>query len=608
MIFILMTLYPLSSSLHPLAQRLILSPALITLAEMVRYPVQKFTGLVLLYTAVIFGIFTLQFRNETAISLSLGSMRVSLTENQSEGMENILKNVFALSFRGIAIAADDGNPLILVDENGERRPLSLRSWQQNSPVNLTLTFDEGASLSFIASGTESPAELSVSALLPEQAVSLELPYKPAKGYSVTQGEENQTLFVSQNNRFALTGIETAASRLIFTPESAVARYAVYVPPQQTVEVIDITALPVSSESAYAALRTGLENTIARSVSSHTANLDTETNVVTALAVMAKLGAYRQGLAAVPASFKQANGHSYLSAPFLGSVRETYASLIKADADMSALIRSAASAKDINLFSESALAPYLLRQPSSSAELAAVVRILSSQSDLRFTPVQAAGFLSFYVRLKQDAPSYANSFESYTGAALAAVREVYTIEEGRVMLVSEAGDFSLEDTARIGQALIDYGKDISDPEITAGGFGLINSTLADAAQLSFNEQIHIYAIIGADNPYMPRFHILRNTAGENPIWAWSCASNIAYRPQGNSALIQVDFPVTESHYIVFKNIPRFNRIQMYDVDYRSDSQFEIYDAPGYVYDAVSAVLYLKSRHKAQTENIRLTYGG
>jgi hypothetical protein len=43
-----------------------------------------------------------------------------------------------------------------------------------------------------------------------------------------------------------------------------------------------------------------------------------------------------------------------------------------------------------------------------------------------------------------------------------------------------------------------------------------------------------------------------------------------------------------------------------MDWRTDSQFEIYDSSGWFYHSQEQVLVLKLRHRAAIENIRIIY--
>jgi hypothetical protein len=65
-----------------------------------------------------------------------------------------------------------------------------------------------------------------------------------------------------------------------------------------------------------------------------------------------------------------------------------------------------------------------------------------------------------------------------------------------------------------------------------------------------------------------------------------------------------FPVDESHFAIFKGIPNFTRIEIYKQRYRSAKDFEDYNVSGYVYDELTKNLYIKSKHKSESELVRL----
>ena len=56
----------------------------------------------------------------------------------------------------------------------------------------------------------------------------------------------------------------------------------------------------------------------------------------------------------------------------------------------------------------------------------------------------------------------------------------------------------------------------------------------------------------------------------------------------------------------KGIPAFQQIFIYDMAFRTDPRFETYNSSGYVYKSDSQTLLLKSRHKSENENIRMSY--
>ena len=71
-------------------------------------------------------------------------------------------------------------------------------------------------------------------------------------------------------------------------------------------------------------------------------------------------------------------------------------------------------------------------------------------------------------------------------------------------------------------------------------------------------------------------------------------------------ISVGFPQGDTHYMVFKGIKPFDRIQIYGMEFHTDPRFETYNSSGYRYDAATETLYLKMRHKTEYEDVVLWF--
>jgi hypothetical protein len=114
---------------------------------------------------------------------------------------------------------------------------------------------------------------------------------------------------------------------------------------------------------------------------------------------------------------------------------------------------------------------------------------------------------------------------------------------------------------------------------------------------------LYRIL-APGEYYP--HAAGIGAGVNGIWAWTAASSIAVTQDGTVLDIAVSFPVGETHYMMIRGIRPFTKIQLYNIDYRTDPQFERYDSSGWIYAAAEQILVLKMKHRAAVEHIRIFY--
>lgn len=632
---------------------------------MFKYVLKKALILLLIYIAVMLGIFALQFKSESAISISIGPLKLSLTQTQdSSGAETALKNQFSAVYGPVGISAAETQPLTRVSADGTRAPLVLQRFRQTEQT-CTLFFSDGVSLEFTvrdmpaaltapqpepdepaeqaraetdgaaADGDTAPQEaapdtrppqetFSLTVTIPETVQSVSIPYTPAAGFSVS-AEPPLTLFSSPQAQFAYAGPELAVQTITFSSNETALYLARYVPPEPEPEPDPVSeleplpepepelsgweqmhTLPLASAAVYRQRINQLEQAITQAVTSRTAALTDEQTIITVMALMTRQGRQTQAYALMPLGFSENSARTFRSAPFFGSIRELDHTLAEADAAMAAAIRTAAANNSLDIFTSAELVPYLLRQPQSSAIVTQVLSIPSRQTDFSPTLVQAAGVLSVWCELSEADSPLAARLNACLEPALAVISGACAVIDSRVSLSYGAADVSLSDAARVAGALIKYGTLSAQSDITLNGYAVINSYLTSIAQLGFAQCVELYRILVTDNPYMPRFQII-NPGSQNPMWTWSCAAEMTYsRAASGDITITVDYLPTGSHYMAIKNVEPFYRIEMYNLNYRSDPRFEIYDASGYVYNSQTRTLYLKVRHHAQREIIRLIY--
>ena len=136
--------------------------------------------------------------------------------------------------------------------------------------------------------------------------------------------------------------------------------------------------------------------------------------------------------------------------------------------------------------------------------------------------------------------------------------------------------------------------------------IVNSYAGDTAALDLRATAELYPVLVHGNNFYPHYLLLKTMEGEN-VWAWTIATNIQYyRDENLTISLNIDFPVGLSHYMFVRGITPFLRIQIYNMDFRTDPRFEIYNSSGYIYRSAAQSLLLKSRHRDQREVIRLYY--
>jgi hypothetical protein len=93
---------------------------------------------------------------------------------------------------------------------------------------------------------------------------------------------------------------------------------------------------------------------------------------------------------------------------------------------------------------------------------------------------------------------------------------------------------------------------------------------------------------------------------NGLWAWTAASSVSAVQNDGVLDIAVSFPVGETHYMLIRGIRPFTKIQLYNMDYRTDPQFERYDSSGWTYSPSEQILLLKMKHRTPAEHIMVYY--
>jgi hypothetical protein len=177
--------------------------------------------------------------------------------------------------------------------------------------------------------------------------------------------------------------------------------------------------------------------------------------------------------------------------------------------------------------------------------------------------------------------------------------------------------------RLGAALAAYGETVMNNGVAAIGRSLIISALSFAnGDGSISSQIElsggdfteaqdadrlsaaqVYRELGLSGFY-PHAAGFGQTISR--VWAWTASPSIKASFQSNTLDIYVGFPLGETHYMYIFNVPPFSKIQMRNMDYRSDPRFEQYRAPGWLYSIAEQVLMLKMVQQTSTELIRIMF--
>jgi hypothetical protein len=93
---------------------------------------------------------------------------------------------------------------------------------------------------------------------------------------------------------------------------------------------------------------------------------------------------------------------------------------------------------------------------------------------------------------------------------------------------------------------------------------------------------------------------------NGVWLWTVSPEINTSFQDSVLDFGITFPIGEAHYVYIFNVQPFSKIQIRNIDYRSDPQFEQYNAPGWLYSSGEKVLMVKILQRSSVEHIRIVF--
>ncbi|MBO7175110.1 MAG: hypothetical protein J6V57_05110 [Spirochaetaceae bacterium] len=575
---------------------------------MSKHPIRKFIGLSVLYSLIILGIFLLQFRSETAVSQSFGGLRLQLVETQSESQQKKLKNTFQLTFKGLNLFADDQNPALMTKTDGTTQEIKLQSWQQLDESNFILNFDQDIALQFSVRGEGANNFLSLEAQLPEDIASIALSYKPTSGYLVTDQTARSVIISSKNQQYEISAAEITPVHLVLSDKEQLATYSIF-DPLHTFEFSMTSSMPLSAETTFAETISKFKGDFIQLASQSLTETSTEQLIVAYIAAMAENRQYKEAINKIPSSLKTGSRRTYLSAPYFNTLVSMNTSLVRHMENRASMITYAIEQGSLDIFTIQDLAEILCTMEGKDA-VGKLLEIPTRMTDFNPTITQAAGIINTYTRLNSLNKNLAQMLQPVLESCLVAISEACYIENNIIRLEENEASLPILDSISVGMALVTYGQLTGNTDYKATGNLIVNSYITPEVSSNLYIMTELYPIVVPNNPYYPHIDIIANAAnsGNNkPIWAWTIARDIGFtKNSSGDVTLTIDFPQGETNHSIINGVKPFRRIDIYDIAFRTDPKFESYNSSGYVYNAETQTMFLKSLHKAQRETIKLYY--
>jgi hypothetical protein len=601
--------------------------------------IPRLAGLLVLYCVVFIALVVFQFAKKGIFTQQIGGMTVSgqyrlsaERELPATADELVLTGGAVVRFGGLELNLKNREDLfndqgfVLVDSDGGRRA-AIPEYMIRSGDTVRFRLSGGTELVFSSLVSNNGPELRIAAFLEAGVFALEIPFKPRRS-SIVRDAENGRLGVLYNGlyfQFSHFARWEEQGRLVLNSHNSSVSYRVR-SERKTFNPGDfIISRALTGETFSDALAQLLDRQYALWSRVAPAQIDEDLAVAYGGESLRR-GSYRAAVASLASAFPPA-GRTYESSVYLGGMSRVLRSFTTTEREEGSRITRLLNAHSPDLLREPHIVAFFADR-GLTAEMNSLLGYAASIDPESLTLDLVPGIFEGYTDLKGLwsglRPGAANPFEALIERARLLVAEgIAKDAEQDLVFVYDNGSAESEFNLRLGNALRLWAEAAGDGDWAALGRSLILSVLSltgasgsapRALVRSENgetvetqdDRISAARLYRLLNPgdYHPRATLI--DSGTNAIWAWTAAPAVSAVLDTERLDISVSFPVNETHYMIIKGIRPFGRLQLYDVFFRSDSQFERYDSSGWIYFPEDRILMLKMKHRATTEHIRIFF--
>lgn len=588
----------------------------------------------LLYIGILAGLVFLQFSNRDRFQENSGAISVSGSRSGDSDASGFPSEL-TISFKGLGFVFGSGRPVTVADASGGKAVILPRSFSR-SARSVSIALEKGVRLNFEAAADGDA--FSVEATLPDGGpASIEFPYTLS---NASLDEVKDSLSIrSRGAQFDLTLADGAkieidrhvislrrdGGRISLAARKAPVKLAV-APDSQFPKPIEAKAYRALSDGYLDKSWRGLKDSRwdpAQGTWTYGGESRfTEEAFVALIAEAHKRGQYGDLAASINGVAKnKAERLSWKSDVYFGGiVRKTDALNAQDQAERDRVSRLVA-AKDASVFET----PHLTRFAFDRAPAELSQKIFAFAASLApdgLSPRQIVGLTACLAEAEAFLPGPANPYlrfepliEKKLLPAMVKAPEGYflAVDPSAVDVLIQAraaaallawGEARYSDAfTGMGQALMQGVFSLSDESgVLPATLGIKDAAISARSGILAPETI--YELV-SDNPYYPHEVSLYKQIGPG-AWAWTCSPSLAYEGNAGQASISATWQQGMTHYLTVFGIEPFSLIQLYDIPYSPDSEFESYNVSGFLYVRSSKTLFLKMKHKADREYVRMTF--
>jgi len=575
----------------------------------------------LLYCCVFVLLVSVQFAKRGDFTQNVGNFIISGQNREpveSESAEEyLLEGDIHVVFGGMdfgLVMGDDRNSLYLVGTDGEReKALPDRMVVSENAVNFI--FPEGTALVFTAQpGIQ---EIWISADFSGETAAIELPIRPLRRAGMRDAGDGKYMVTADRTNYSFENSTIDAERMILLINTA-GRYISYgaVTERKGFSPYDFIIQEAATAEAYNEALSGWRDQSFSLWRRFVAEQNNEDLVIALAGEAVARDNYRDAVASIPNSFLNGNTRTYESSVFLGGLDVAYSSLLNRDREKLEYLTRQINENSLEFLFEPQVFGYFAIRGHRSL-IHAALNLVNTITPATLALDIVSGILEGYVDWGNYRISNDNPFERLASEACLVISDHISRTDNiassnpsasgsRVTVFSEGmGDTELN--LRIGKAVLAYAEKTNNEPWAGIGRSLILSALfstddiVESSVYSAQIRARLYRILNPADAY-PRAVNIVNLA-EN-IWVWTTSPLVTASLQNATLDINVSFPNGETHFMIVRGIQPINRLQLYNIDYRTDPQFERYDSSGWSYIAQEQTLILKMRHRSPVERVRI----
>jgi hypothetical protein len=603
-------------------------------------------GLLALYGAMFVALVFVQFTKKEKFTQQVGRAVVSGQyrapeegESPADSDEILLEGGASVFFGGLEFRLrEEADNFSLVARDGGRQKAAAEGMRVSGET-VSFRLSGGSELIFASRSAGSGAELQISGTFAEDAAGVDLPFRVFRSAWIREGGDGQLTVTAKGVNYTFSRLNGGTGGNVI-PLRAGGGPVVYraAPEKKAFTPEDFILAAAASPRTYNEYldrwRDQNFSLWGRTVGSR----NDEDMVIAYGGEAVRRGVYRTAVSAVSPAFREGPRRTYESSVYLGGMRQALQSFISLEREKINRLSRQINEKSPDFLKEPQVFEYLaLRSQTGLFEDG--VELIRSLEPPELNPDLAPGVFESWLDMNQYRGRGDNPFDRLIDPAVQLVSEGVrrvdeirgpqgapqgdeTAEAGSWALVFRGDSADTEYNLRLGRALTLWAEAANRDDWAGLGRSLVVSVLSLTGEAGTAPQS---LRIGADGrirksapqisgarlhrllrpgDHYPRPALIRY--GTNGIWAWTAASALS-AVQANEVLdIAVSFPPGETHFMMIRGIRPFTKIQLYDMDFRTDPEFERYDSSGWVYSAQEQILSLKMKHRAAVQHIRIFY--